>query len=83
MSRRIKNVLIDGVMYCQYDVDSEGRSPNMPIETRVLVCPLQEYGTIKYQRLHYDGEESFFGNVIVKLDSGNYAALNCWQCKKV
>ena len=67
------------------DVDSEGKGPNMPPGTRVVFMPDRDdtkLGTIERQILHYDGGETFWGNVRVRMDDGRYLEANCWQCKK-
>jgi len=68
------------------DVDSDGRCPNMPQGTRVVFMPDRDdtkMGTIERQLLHYDGGETFWGNVLVRMDDGRYIEANCWQCKKI
>jgi hypothetical protein len=52
------------------EVDSEGNGPNMPPGTRVVFCPDNDdtkEGTVEKQILHYDWNESFWGNVIVRI----------------
>ena len=71
---------LDGKKYVQEWEDSEGRKPNMPPETRVTACGGKYSGVVKHQRLHYDVQESFFGNVIVAGDDGKFYDFNCWQC---
>ena len=68
------------------DVDSEGKGPNLPPGTRVIFMPDRDdtkLGKIERQILHYDGGETFWGNVRVRMDDGRYIEANCWQCKKV
>lgn len=80
------DIEILGSTYTQHDTDSSGKTPSMPPGTRVVFCPDRDYGkegTVLMQKLHYDGAESFFGNVIVKMDGGRLMNVNCWQCKEV
>lgn len=64
--------------------DSEGNPPTLPAGRRVCVMPLNgEKGTVVVQKLHYDSGVSFFGNVIVKMDSGETINAHCWQCREV
>lgn len=75
-----------GKKYTQQSLDSDGLAPGMPPGTRVVFCPDQDdskEGTVLYQRLHFDCAESFFGNVIVKMDDGQHIDGNCWLFREV
>lgn len=75
-----------GGKYTQYWYDCEGNPPNMPPGTRIVFLPdhdAAKEGAVLYQRLHHDGYETFFGNVILKMDDGRCVEANCWQCEKV
>jgi len=75
-----------GKKYTQQSLDSSGMPHSMPPGTRVVFCPNKDdskEGTVLYQRLHFDCAESFFGNVIVKMDDGQQNDGNCWQFREV
>jgi hypothetical protein len=75
-----------GREFTQYELDSEGEPPNMPPGTRITFCPDKDEskeGVVLVQILHHDCGETFFGNVIIKMDDGRHIEANCWQCKEV
>jgi len=61
--------------------DSEGKTRRWFIGDRVLVGPNGMMATVIKQRLHYDGSESFFGNVDLMYDDGVKGESNSWQLK--
>ena len=62
-----------------YTPDSDGRGPTKPPGTRVQFLK-DKIGTVLYQKHHYDGWESFYGNVLVQEDdTGKVYELNGWQ----
>lgn len=68
---------------CICDIDSDGRGPEFHPGDRVHVKPLNIEATVIRQIKHYDGWESFWGNVELKYDDGVNGVSNCWQLKKV
>ncbi len=50
---------------------------------RVFVLPLKMEATVIRQVLHYDGDESFYGNLELQYDDGIKGTSNSWQCSKV
>lgn len=75
-------VEILGKKYTQYWEDDEGKPPNMPPSTRVIFADKSK-GTVLHQQLHCDGYETFFGNVRIIMDNGDYIHCHCWQCKRI
>lgn len=63
--------------------DSEGKAPDKPKGTRVTFLPEKKNGTVLHQKLQYDGWDSFFGNLIVRMDDGELIEGNSWQFKKI
>lgn len=68
---------------CLCEIDSEGRGPEYYKGQRVYVAPLNQEATVIKQILHYDGPESFWGNVQLQYDDGVKGISNSWQLKKV
>ena len=68
---------------CQCEIDSNGDPPKFKLGDRVLVRPNNMQATVVIQRLHYDGSESFWGNVLVEYDDGIRGTSNSWQLKKL
>lgn len=68
---------------CICDIDSDGHGPEYHKGDRVYVLPLKTEATIIKQIKHYDGWESFWGNVELEFDDGSKGLANCWQCKRV
>ena len=64
-------------------VDSKGCKPLWKKGDRVYVSPLKMEATIIEQMLHYDGSESFWGNVRLMYDDGVEGTSNSWQIMKV
>ena len=68
---------------CQCKIDSNGDPPKFLQGDRVLVGPNGMEATVIFQRLHYDGDETFWGNVLVEYDDGIRGTSNSWQLKKI
>lgn len=73
-----------GKTYTQYWEDSEGKPPCTPPGTRVTMKLDGEWvsGTVLLQRLHWDMNESFFGNVIINTDDGRYIETHSWMTRR-
>ena len=65
------------------EVDSNGNGSMWKPGDRVWVAPLKMEATVIQQRLSYDGEESFWGNVELQYDDGVKGVSNSWQIMKV
>ena len=63
--------------------DSEGNPPEFQNGDRVYVIPLTVEATVIRQILHYDGPETFWGNLELQYDDGVKGTSNCWQVKKL
>jgi hypothetical protein len=63
-------------------IDSNGKGPSFIEGERVFVLPLNIEATIIRQILHYDGPETFWGNVILQYDDGVTGTSNSWQVEK-
>ncbi len=63
--------------------DSQGKEPSFLPGERVFVLPLKMEATVVEQKLHYDGSESFWGNLVLLYDDGIKGTSNSWQCKKI
>jgi hypothetical protein len=63
--------------------DSNGNGPLWQPGDRVWVAPLKMEATVIQQRLSYDGEESFWGNVELKYDDGVKGVSNNWQIMRI
>jgi len=61
--------------------DSEGKTRRWFIGDRVFVGPNGMIATVVKQHLHYDGCESFFGNVSLMYDDGVKGTSHSWQLK--
>lgn len=71
---------IDG---CNCIIDSDGRGPKFYGGDRVFVGPANEEAMVIMQYLHYDGPDSFWGNVQVEYDDGEKRVCHSWQLEKV
>jgi hypothetical protein len=65
------------------EVDSNGNGPIWKPGERVWVAPLKMEATVIQQRLSYDGEESFWGNVELLYDDGVKGNSNNWQIMRI
>ena len=63
--------------------DSDGRSASYKPGDRVYVQPMRMEATVIKQVLHYDGNESFWGNLELQYDDGVKGTAHCWQCSRV
>ena len=68
---------------CICEIDSDGRGPKFLPGDRVFVGPNKMEATVIKQTLHYDGDESFWGNLRLKYDDGIEGTSNSWQVKKL
>ena len=64
-------------------LDSEGNPPKFYSGDRVLVLPNKMKATVIRQVLHYDMNESFWGNLELVYDDGVKGTSNCWQVEKI
>ena len=64
-------------------VDTNGNGPMWKPGERVWVAPLKMEATVIQQRLSYDGEESFWGNVELLYDDGVKGNSNNWQIMRI
>lgn len=67
---------------CICNIDSDGRGPEYIAGDRVLVKPNGLYATVIKQTLHYDGPESFWGNLHLRYDDGIEGTSNSWQVER-
>ena len=65
------------------EVNSDGNGPMWKPGDRVWVAPLKMEATVIQQRLSYDGDESFWGNVELVYDDGVKGVSNSWQIMRV
>ena len=63
--------------------DSNGKDASYKPGERVYVHPLKQQATVIRQILHYDMNESFWGNLELQYDDGSKGISNSWQCSKV
>jgi len=63
--------------------DSNGKGPEFVSGDRVYVLPLKMEATVMRQILHYDGPETFWGNLELQYDDGVKGTSNSWQVKKI
>lgn len=68
---------------CICNIDSDGRGPQFRSGERVLVLPNQMEATVIKQLLHFDGPESFWGNLELQYDDGVKGTSHSWQVKKL
>ena len=64
-------------------LDSNGNPPSYKAGDRVYVKPLKMEATVIKQILHYDGPESYWGNLELQYDDGIKGISHSWQCSKV
>ena len=64
-------------------LDSNGKPPEFRKGDRVYVLPLKMEATVVRQILHYDMNESFWGNLELEYDDGVKGTSNCWQVKRI
>ena len=63
--------------------DSNGKPPEFYPGDRVFVGPVQMEATVIRQVLHYDMNESFWGNLELMYDDGQKGTSHCWQVKRI
>ena len=63
--------------------DSNGKPPEFYSGDRVFVGPVQMEATVIRQVLHYDMNESFWGNLELMYDDGQKGTSHCWQVKRI
>ena len=63
--------------------DSQGNGPEFVAGDRVYVGPLKMEATVIRQILHYDMNETFWGNLELQYDDGVKGTSNSWQVKKI
>ena len=68
---------------CICEIDSDGRGPEFHSGDRVYVQPMRQEATVIRQIHHFDGPESFWGDVELKYDDGIKGTSHGWQVKKV
>ena len=74
------HILIDEISTM---LDSDGNPPMFVAGDRVNVGPINKDATVIRQILHYDGDESFWGNVELMFDDGVTGKAHCWQVYKL
>ena len=67
----------------QLELDSNGKPPEFIKGDRVSVLFNKQEATVIRQILHYDMNESFWGNLELLDDTGVKRITNCWQVKKI
>jgi len=65
------------------EYDSEGNHPRFFEGDRVLVLPNKMKATVIRQLLHYDLDESFWGNVELLYDDGVEGTSHSWQIERI
>lgn len=63
--------------------DSNGKPPEFYPGDRVLVGPVQMEAIVIRQVLHYDMNESFWGNLELMYDDGVKGTSHSWQVKRL
>lgn len=64
-------------------LDSEGNPPMFYSGDRVIVLPNNMKATVIRQILHFDMNESFWGNLELMYDDGVKGTSNSWQVKRI
>ena len=65
------------------DLDDNGHGPSWRAGERAWVAPLRVEATVIQQRLSFDGNESFWGNVELLYDDGAKGVSNSWQLVRI
>ena len=68
---------------CTCKIDSSGQTAKFTSGTKVRVIPNQMQATVIKQHLHFDGPESFWGNVLVEYNDGIRGTCHSWQLKRI
>ena len=64
-------------------LDSEGKPAKFLNGDRVFVLPNKMEATVVRQMLHYDMNESFWGNLELLYDDGIKGTCHSWQVKRI
>ena len=64
-------------------VDSKGNSPKFNKGDRVFVISNKMKATVIRQILHFDTNESFWGNLELMYDDGIKGTCNSWQVERI
>lgn len=64
------------------DFPNLGPAPFQPGD-RVYVAPAKMEATVIRQIRHYDGPESWWGNLELMYDDGIKGTSHCWQVKRI
>jgi hypothetical protein len=70
------------ILYRDDDDDDIEPAPFQPGD-RVYVAPAKLEATVIRQIRHYDGPESWWGNLELLYDDGIKGKCHCWQVKRV
>ena len=73
----------DSSTYWKQILDSAGKPPSFLEGDRVWVGPAKMEATVIKQILHYDMNETFWGNLELMYDDGVKGTSHCWQVKKI
>lgn len=67
------------------NLDTNGDGPDFlnKDKVKILSTKIPIFGEVIGQTLHYDGPETFWGNVQVQLDDGERRTFHCWQLEKL
>ena len=65
------------------DLDSNGNPPKFVKGDRVLVLPNNLKATVIRQRMHYDMNEEFWGNLELLYDDGVTGSSHSWQVERI
>lgn len=68
---------------CTCEIDSDGDGPRFLPGERVFVLPNNMEATVIKQILHFDGGDSFWGNLKLKYDDGIEGISHQWQVRKL
>lgn len=63
--------------------DSDGNPAKFYNGDRVYVMPNKMEATVIRQILHYDMNETFWGNLELLYDDGIKGTCHCWQVKRI
>ena len=68
---------------CICNIDSDGKGPQFLNGDRVYVGPNKLNATVIKQVKHYDGPDSFWGNLELQYDDGIKGTSHSWQVTKL
>lgn len=72
-----------GYEKCTCEIDCEGKYAEFNPGDRVYVHPMKQEATVIKQILHYDMNDSFWGNLQLQYDDGIKGISHSWQCERV